>query len=291
MKLLKIKVILLIITNLFIENVQGQTYNESYSYTVFVDYFNGPILNPAVWRVENSYKRELGLLKDSTATLRVQNGNLELTMISCPNCYAGAYQGNYAGAEAVSLEAFPYGVFECRAIFAHQKASWPAFWILGGDSTPCTQGGIGNEIDIAELKCDDNTLTIDHVIHKYYAPNQCDGDQKDIYHYPDMNFDDNFHTFKCVWSPEKITYFVDDFPTYQVINTGQDWYPSRFLHIFLSQQVVSPDQGSPVVPQTTKFDYVRVKKFFSTPAITCPQIICSSGTATMDVDPAATNIT
>lgn len=268
MKSLKIIRILLIIAILSVGNTKGQTYDESYSYTVFADYFNGTSLNRTVWRAENSFKRSIGLLKDTTATLRVQNGNLELTMISCPNCSAGTYQGDYAGAEVVSLDSFRfrYGVFECSAKFAHQNASWPAFWILGGDVTPCSQGGISNEIDMAELKCEDSSLTIDHVIHKYYPPNQCDGEEKDFHAYDGMNFDNNFHLFKCVWSPVKITYYVDNFPTYQVLNTGQDWYPIRFLNIYLSQQVIDP-LGSPVVPQTTYFDYVKVKQFF-TPQIT-----------------------
>lgn len=282
----------MIIVILFFGNAKGQTYDESYAYTVFAEDFNGTSLNRAVWRAENSLKRSIGLLKDSSATLRVQNGNLELTMISCPNCSADTYHGDYAGAEVVSLEGyrFRYGVFECRAKFAHQNASWPAFWLIGRDDLPCSQGGIANEIDMAELKCDDNSLTIDHVIHKYYAPDQCDGEQKDIYHYPGMNFDNNFHLFKCVWSPEKITYYVDNTQTYQVLNNGQDWYPCRFLNIYLSQQVIDP-LGSPVVPQTTYFDYVKVKQFFNAPNITIINTSCTSTTVTLDVDDLATNIT
>jgi hypothetical protein len=39
------------------------------------------------------------------------------------------------------------------------------------------------------------------------------------------------------------------------------------------------------------FDWVTYKKFFLAPEITCPNLICSSGTATLDVDSEATNIT
>ena len=106
-----------------------------------------------------------------------------------------------------------------------------------------------------------------------------------------MNFDNNFHHFKCVWSPDKIDYYVDGVLTHQVLNSGQEWYPNLFLNIILSQQVLDP-LGAVVVPQTTFFDYVRVKQFFLAPEITLSSnIICSSGTASMNVDPAATNIT
>ena len=43
-------------------------------------------------------------------------------------------------------------------------------------------------------------------------------------------------------------------------------------------------------PQTSYFDYVKVREFFLAPEITAPSLICSTGTAILDVDPAATNI-
>jgi len=69
----------------------------------------------------------------------------------------------------------------------------------------------------------------------------------------------------------------------------EEWYPKDSVRIILSQQVTST--SGIVAPQTSYFDYVRVKQFFLAPEITVPSLICSSGTATMDVDPLATNIT
>jgi hypothetical protein len=49
---------------------------------------------------------------------------------------------------------------------------------------------------------------------------------------------------------------------------------------------------SPVCPQTSYFDYVKVKKFFLAPEITVSSdLICTTGTAIMDVDPEADSIT
>ena len=63
----------------------------------------------------------------------------------------------------------------------------------------------------------------------------------------------------------------------------------------MSQQILQPyniigQEINPFTPQTSYFDYVSVKKFFLAPEITCPDIICSTTTATLDVDDAATNI-
>ncbi len=83
---------------------QTMMWDEKYAETIFIDDFLGTTLNPAKWRIAK-FKRDIGLLIDSSATVKVNNGNLELTMISCPNCKVNdgvqTYYGNYAGAEVV----------------------------------------------------------------------------------------------------------------------------------------------------------------------------------------------
>ncbi len=63
----------------------------------------------------------------------------------------------------------------------------------------------------------------------------------------------------------------------------------------ISQQIITASnisgQFTVVTPQTTYFDSVNVKRFFATPVITCSEIICTSTTATLGVDPAASNFT
>lgn len=261
--------------------------NENYMQKVLFEDFLGTQLT-SLWRVE-PMMRSIGVLADDPRTLEVLDDNLKLSMIYSQNYSSGGYTGDYVGAEIITNTAYKYGSFECRAKFAYQNGSWPAFWLFGGDDTPCSQGGKLNEIDIAELKCDDSNLTIDHVIHYYYAPSQCNGQEQD-FEDSSMSFDSNYHLFKCIWTPDKITYYIDGVQTYQRVNSGQEWFPSRSLEIRLSQQIIDPI-GAPVVPQTSYFDYVRVKQFFLAPEITVPELTCSTGTATMDVDPQATNIT
>ena len=53
-------------------NVQGQTmnWNENYTETIFTEDFNGSSLDRNKWNVAK-FKRKIGLLIDSTATLNV----------------------------------------------------------------------------------------------------------------------------------------------------------------------------------------------------------------------------
>ncbi len=225
MQTLKVIAILIIICFFFIGNAKSQSrqYNESYTYTVFVDNFIGTSLDRTKWRVENAYKRGIGLLKDIPATLRVQNDNLELTMVSCPNCTAGSYQGNYAGAEVASLVPFPYGIFECRAKYAQGDGSWPAFWMIGGDGTPCPPGSYANEIDIAENFCGGIGDYLEHNIHHYHPTSDCAHSE---FHTVDhikysFNANNSYHVFKCIRTPTKISYYVDGNLKHEILNTGQ----------------------------------------------------------------------
>jgi hypothetical protein len=46
-----------------------------------------------------------------------------------------------------------------------------------------------------------------------------------------------------------------------------------------------------LLPAVFEVDYVTVREFFLSPEITCPAVVCSTETATLDVDPEASNIT
>lgn len=105
-----------------------------------------------------------------------------------------------------------------------------------------------------------------------------------------MDFYDGFYLFKCIWTPDKITYYINGVETHEVINSGQEWFPKIPLEVRLSQQILDPI-NDPIVPQTSYFNYIDIKQFFLAPEITVPSYICSTGTATLDVDPLASNIT
>ena len=306
MKNLKIKAIVIIGSIFFIGNAMSQTmlWDEKYTETIFFDDFSGSVLDNNLWNVCSAFKRDIGLLIDSTATVNVSNGNLELTMIGCPNCevtdWAGnKYYGDYAGGEIVSKEQFLYGIFECRAKYAQEDGSWPAFWLIGGDGIPCPPGGYANEIDMFEYFCRSTGDQMEHNIRHYHPPVNCVESVDHRVNQKKYSFNANalYHDFKCVWTPNKISYYLDGALKHEVTNTGQIcsetgqyWFPEFALNLILSQQITNPG-STPIVPQTTYFDRVSVKRFFPTPEITCPNVVCSTETATLDVDPEASNIT
>ncbi len=83
---------------------------------------------------------------------------------------------------------------------------------------------------------------------------------------------------------------------YNIIREGGEWWPSVPVAVIISQQILQSYNylGQiilPYHPQTSFFDYVKVKKFFLAPEITCPGHICSSGIALLDVYHEAKNVT
>lgn len=103
--------------------------------------------------------------------------------------------------------------------------------------------------------------------------------------------DNNFHVYKCVWTPDKIDFYMDNVLKNTLLKAS---YPDKFpflpLQVKLSQQVPTLPCWNIISPQTSYFDYVKVKEFFLAPQIACSPHICTSSTATLDVDLRATNI-
>ncbi|MBN2821367.1 MAG: glycoside hydrolase family 16 protein [Bacteroidales bacterium] len=236
-------------------------------------------------------------------------------IIKCPD---------FISAEVSTKNPYKYGVYEGRMKFAYNTGSWPAFWMHGGSEPDAPEyDDFGTEIDFAEYNWSygGNDANTDHVFHYWLdEPGEQMSISNGLYH-TGITWS-TWHTFKIVYRPYDVTFYIDgNFSWrrsrfYCIWNTGDgtilsdifiediyeqphpiyyewDWFPKHGGIITLSQQV--PDynhiDGAVVVPQTSYFDYVTFKKFFAKPEITCPNIICSTTNATLDVDDAATNIT
>jgi len=288
--------------------IRSQTFNRhfdpKYMWTSFDENFSAPTLDRNIWEPATRFKRNLGFLIDSTITVNVNKGKLELKMQHEPDYLDSIWRtggwehifSNYVGGEVSTRKAFRYGIFECKAKYALKSGSWPAFWLIGGEDIPCPPGRYGSEIDIAELTCVSDFPTMVHVIHRYYPPVNCnESNMKNMnnksYH---ISGRAEYSTYKCAWTPEKIQYFINDKLMHEVINKDYEWFPSLPLNLVLSQQVTQgydlATEIKPVTPQTTYFDWVKVRQFFLAPEITCPDSITSEGISTMDVDSLATQI-
>lgn len=280
-------------------------YNPHYMWTTFHDDFSGNSLDSKVWKPTIHFKRGLGFLIDSPQTIRVRKGNLLLKMKRMPNHPDSLWSSagwkreysDYVGGEVNTLRKFQYGAFECRAKYAHKRGTWPAFWLIGSQSVPCPPGGQGNEIDIAELARESEFPLMMHVIHHYSPTKDCDvAIQKNMNNknYP-IQRRQKYSTFKCIWTPYKIQFFIDNELKHEVVNNNYEWFPAFHLNLVLSQQVLRAynlyGEIKPKTPQTSHFDWVRVKEFFLAPEITCPPTIDQQATASMDVDSRAINIT
>ena len=131
---------------------------------------------------------------------------------------------NYVGGEIISPEIYCYGIYECRARFATQNGSWPAFWLFGGDDISCNNGGgYRNEIDIAEQSAFYTGDRMGHTIHWYYPDENCLGQsaQEDSEKYGWSGY--YWHIYKLVWTPTSIRYYIDDNLRHTVVNNGQKW--------------------------------------------------------------------
>jgi hypothetical protein len=150
----------------------------------------------------------------------------------------------------------------------------------------------GPEIDIVELKYEDPTPGLDN--HAYYYP--CEGGYHEV---PDSWKDNPFnwstlnsHTFKCIWTPTKTEWYVDNTKLHTIYDTGNNHYPNKSMVIILCQQLwpYDEDLDNIDVPVASTFHWVRAKEFFLAPEITITDPICTTGTAVLDVAPNAKNI-
>lgn len=296
---------LILILNLLLNafNSNAQTYprlgNPEYMQTRLIENFDAAELNRNLWRViSNDKKDNLYILADTPATVNQTDNSLVLSMRRHPGFSAQTWSSegnvtitsNFISGSVMTVEDYSYGIFECSATFAHGKGSFPAFWLYSDAMCFETERP---EIDVVELKANRRNPTLDNNI--WYYPFGCMPQTAHEFTKHPFSWGGT-HTFKCLWNPERIEFWVDDTLLKVIFNTGQYWYPQFPQHFLLSQQIIRfgrlcPDSARIETPQTSRFHWVKVREFFLAPEITCPENICASVLATLDVDEEASEIT
>lgn len=295
---------LLITANVFfVNNTRSQPNprlgNLEYTQTVFMENFSSANLDRDVWRVSaNIIKSHLFIFTDSTATVNQTERGLGLSMINRPGYTTSIWtpegsktvEADFIAGEVMSNKDFSYGIFECNATLAYGKGSFPAFWLY--NDTMCFESE-RPEIDIVELNASRNPATLD--VNIWYYPENCLPQTSHEFTQFPFTWGDT-HTFKAIWTPEKIEFWVDEKFLKEVTNNGQYWYPDLPQHIILSQQVTRygrliSRKTRIESPQTSWFHWVKVREFFLAPEIHCPDNIWNTVIATMDVDSEAFDIT
>ena len=113
---------------------------------------------------------------------------------------------------------YKYGIFEVRAKLPSGRGTWPAIWMMPKYSR---YGGwpSSGEIDIMEhVGYDENIIhsTIHTNIYNHISSKGKGSSTSEF-----TNVTEEFHTYKLIWLPDKIEFFVDDEITYT-------YEPNRF---------------------------------------------------------------
>ncbi len=200
---------------------------------------------------------ELEYYTNRPENIKIEGGLLKITAIK--ESYLGS---GYTSARINTKGKFEQkqGRFEARIKMPYGKGLWPAFWLLGANSSTVSWPQCG-EIDIMEF-LGNNPTTVFGTVHgpgysgalaisKNYTLN------KD-------RFDNDFHVFGIEWGENYINYYVDNVLYNQITpkNVTGEWVFNQPFYIILNLAVGGNYPGSPnsdtVFPQTMLVDYVRV---------------------------------
>lgn len=160
------------------------------------------------------------------------------------------------------IKSWKYGRIDIRAALPYGQGIWPALWMLGDNISTVGWPSCG-EIDIMELigGAGANDRTVYGTAH--WSDNGTHAQQGGNTVLPSGKFADEFHVFSIVWTPNSITWLMDDV-AYNTLNTtpaGLSAFQNKFFLIF-NVAVGGNWPGNPdattVYPQTMYVDYVRV---------------------------------
>ena len=201
----------------------------------WADEFAGDKLDDAKWsRCQRGKPDWQNTMSDDPRLLKIEKGVLHLLGIANDNKDKDPAPYLTAGLTSRGKFAFTYGRVEIRARFKSAQGAWPALWMLGAE------GGWpgGGEIDLMEhLNFDDKVYQTvhseyTHSIDKTGKPKQ--GGTAKISR-------DDWNTYGCEWSEDKIVFFVNGEPAHVypcVPEKGEKQWPFKQPFFFiLSMQI------------------------------------------------------
>ena len=168
---------------------------------------------------------------------------------------------DYASAKLTTedLFEFRFGRVEARIKLPETQGIWPAFWMLGANKPEIGWPGSG-EIDIMEM-LGNAPQTVYGTLHYVNEDNELrsSGDSKSLVQ---GKYSDDYHIYAIEWTPEKITWFIDN-EQYHQVTIAEDMKEFLREHYFILNLAVGgywpgyPDEST-VLPQRLAVDYVRV---------------------------------
>jgi len=222
----------------------------------------GSAPDPRVWNLETGGggwgNGELQVYTSSRANSALDGaGNLVVTARK-------EADGSYTSARLTTQGKYQptYGRVEARIQIPRGQGIWPAFWMLGAD-LPSAGWPAAGEIDVME-----NVGFEPHLVHgTVHGPGYSGGEGigAAAMHPQGWSFADTFHTFAVDRAPGSITWSVDGRVYHRVTpaSTGGDpWVFDKpfflLLNVAVGGQWPGYPDGSTVLPQQMKVDYVRV---------------------------------
>lgn len=198
----------------------------------------------------------------------VENGNLNIVAIKEPFTDQGETK-QYTSARLNSKFAFTYGRVDVRAKLPSGSGTWPAIWTLGKNITETgaywqTQGfgttpwPACGEIDIMEH----GLGAVNHTSSAIHTPSSF-GNTINVASQEISDVANNFHVFSMNWSPNQITFLVDDvaYYTYSPATKDNTTWPFD-LDQYLILNVALGGISGTIDPSFTQspmvIDYVRV---------------------------------
>jgi len=213
------------------------------------------------------------------------SGNLNIVAIGEPRTDQGLTK-NYTSARLNSKFAFTYGRVDVRAKLPSDNGTWPAIWTLGKNIyEPGTfwHQSFGDwdkrwpacgEIDIMEHGLGANN----HVASSLHTTSSS-GATVNTLEIEVSDVSANFHVYSMNWSPNQITFLIDDiaFYTYNPSDKNDNTWPfdeDQFILLNLAMGGISGAIDSNFTQATMIVDYVRVYQ----------EVVLSSTAKDLDLD-------
>jgi hypothetical protein len=240
-------------------NATVRIVNVDYGTLVWSDEFTTGPLNTGIWNYETGANgwgnNELENYTNSINNVHIDSGYLHITAL---NPSGTSYTSGRITTKA--KKEFTYGRFEIRARLPEGKGIWPALWMLGGNISSVGWPKCG-EIDIMELLGDTPS--------KVYGSLHWDSNghlsRSNQFSLPGGKFSSGFHKFSFVWTPNTLSWYVDNQRFLIIYRSEISAFPFDLSEFFIFNVAVggnwpgSPD-GTTSFPQHMIVDYIRAYK-------------------------------
>ena len=246
---------------------------------VWSDEFNNSSINMDNWQYETGDGTDYGLPAGwGNDELQIYTDNPDNSGIETNQDLSALYiralsddAGGYTSAKLTTKNLFSmrFGRLDIKAKMPEGQGIWPAIWMLGDNIDQIDWPGCG-EIDIVEVLGNEPNQMYS-TLH-YTNKDNKHGEIQQSYELSDETFNSAYHVFSIDWTPDSLTFSVDETKIQRVAIKDDMKEFLRSFYLVLNVAVGGYWPGSPdnttTFPQTLYIDYVRVfeKNEFTAPA-------------------------